>query len=66
MINIDSNFSIKGVYSSEKLISDGFNSGIAIEETTYIPVVNNNEILANKVEKNTRNIEEMNKIMRRL
>ena len=25
--NIDSNFSIKGIYSSEKLINDGFNSG---------------------------------------
>ncbi|MFL2565086.1 MAG: hypothetical protein ACJ0QN_04755 [Parvicellaceae bacterium] len=50
--NIDSTFSINGVYSSEKLISDGFNSGVAIEETTYIPVLNNNEILANKVEKN--------------
>lgn len=57
--NIDSTFSIKGVYSSEKLISDGFNSGVAIEETTYIPVLNNNEILANKVEKN--NVIEDNK-----
>ena len=57
--NIDSTFSIRGVYSSEKLISDGFNSGVAIEETTYIPVLNNNEILANKVEKN--NIIEENK-----
>ena len=57
--NIDSTFSIKGVYSSEKLISDGFNSGVAIDETTYIPVLNNNEILANKVEKN--NVIEDNK-----
>jgi len=57
--NIDSIFSIKGVYSSEKLISDGFNSGVAIDETTYIPVLNNNEILANKVEKN--NVIEDNK-----
>ena len=53
LINIDSTFSIKGIYSSEKLISDGFNSGVAIEETTYIPIANNNEILANKVEKKT-------------
>ena len=57
--NIDSIFSIKGVYSSEKLISDGFNSGVAIDETTYLPVLNNNEILANKVEKN--NVIEDNK-----
>ena len=57
--NIDSTFSIRGVYSSEKLISDGFNSGVAIDETTYIPVLNNNEILANKVEKN--NVIEDNK-----
>ena len=48
--NIDSTFSIKGVYSSEKLISDGFNSGIAIEETTFLPIANNNEILAIEVE----------------
>ena len=36
-INTDTSFSIKGVYSSEKLISDGFNSGVAIKETIYIP-----------------------------
>ena len=54
--NIDSTFSIKGVYSSEKLISDGFNSGVAIEETTFIPIANNNEILAIEVEsKDTNN-----------
>ena len=54
--NIDSTFSIKGVYSSEKLISDGFNSGIAIEETTFIPIANNNEILAIEIEsKDTNN-----------
>ena len=54
--NIDSTFSIKGVYSSEKLISDGFNSGVAIEETTFIPIVNNNEILAIEIEsKDTNN-----------
>ena len=46
LINIDSTFSIRGVYSSEKLISDGFNSGVAIEETTFIPTANNNKILA--------------------
>ena len=48
MINTDSNFSIKGIYSSEKLISDGFNSGIAIEETRYIPVEKNNVIKENE------------------
>jgi len=54
--NIDSIFSIKGVYSSEKLISDGFNSGVAIEETTFIPIANNNEILAIEIEsKDTNN-----------
>lgn len=54
--NIDSTFSIKGVYSSEKLISDGFNSGIAIEETTFIPIANNNEILAIEIKsKDTNN-----------
>ena len=54
--NIDSTFSIKGVYSSEKLISDGFNSGVAIEETTFIPIANNNEILAIEIEsKDTNN-----------
>lgn len=50
MINTDSNFSIKGIYSSEKLISDGFNSGVVIEETRYIPVLDTNEILTNKLE----------------
>ena len=67
--NIDSTFSIKGVYSSEKLISDGFNSGVAIEETTFIPIANNNEILAIEIEsKDTNNTkieenEENNKVV---
>ena len=59
--NSDSTFSIKGVYSSEKLISEGFNGGIAIEETTYKSTANNNEILATVVESmdtNDSNIEE--------
>tara|TARA_B110000027_G_scaffold31952_1_gene35428 strand:- start:95 stop:1507 length:1413 start_codon:yes stop_codon:yes gene_type:complete len=34
---LDTNFTISGVYSSEKLISEGYNSGIEIPQTKYIP-----------------------------
>jgi len=34
---IDTNFTISGVFSSEKLISEGYNSGIKIPVTEYIP-----------------------------
>ena len=34
---LDTNFTISGVFSSEKLISEGYNSGIKIPETKYIP-----------------------------
>jgi hypothetical protein len=34
---LDTNFTISGVFSSEKLISEGYNSGIRIPETEYIP-----------------------------
>ena len=34
---LDTNFTISGVYSSEKLISEGYNSGIEIPQTEYIP-----------------------------
>lgn len=34
---LDTNFTISGVFSSEKLISEGYNSGIKIPETEYIP-----------------------------
>ena len=34
---IDTNFTISGVFSSEKLISEGYNSGIKIPVTVYIP-----------------------------
>jgi len=43
-IGQDTNFTISGVFSSEKLISEGYNSGIAIPETEYVP---NREIIAN-------------------
>ena len=59
--NSDSTFSIKGVYSSEKLINEGFNGGIPIEKTTYKSTANNNEILATMVESmdtNDSNIDE--------
>ena len=34
---LDTNFTISGVFSSEKLISEGYNSGIKIPVTEYIP-----------------------------
>ena len=43
-IGKDTNFTISGVFSSEKLISEGYNSGIEIPETEYVP---NREIIAN-------------------
>ena len=36
---LDTNFTISGVFSSEKLISEGYNSGIKIPETKYIPYI---------------------------
>ncbi|MDG1238164.1 MAG: hypothetical protein P8N69_04585 [Flavobacteriales bacterium] len=33
--NMDTNFTIRGVYSSEKLISEGYNTGIIIPESNY-------------------------------
>lgn len=57
MSNTDSTFSIKGVYSSEKLISDGFNSGIPIEETIFSPIANNDEVsVIEVVKKDTNNV----------
>lgn len=35
-IGLDTNFTISGVFSSEKLISEGYNSGIDIPETEYV------------------------------
>lgn len=43
-IGLDTNFIISGVFSSEKLISEGYNSGIEIPETEYVPF---REIIAN-------------------
>ena len=43
-IGLDTNFTISGVFSSEKLISDGYNSGIDIPETEYVPF---KEIISN-------------------
>jgi hypothetical protein len=39
--SIDTSFSLYGVYSSEKLISEGFNNGIPIDTTTYNPLLEN-------------------------
>jgi hypothetical protein len=36
-IGLDTNFTISGVFSSEKLISEGYNSGIEIPKTKYVP-----------------------------
>ena len=36
--SLDTSFSLYGVYSSEKLISEGFNNGIAIDTTIYNPI----------------------------
>lgn len=33
--NMDTNFTIRGVYSSEKLISEGYNTGVIIPESNY-------------------------------
>ena len=41
---LDSNFTLTGVFSSEKLISEGYNSGIEIPKTEYAPF---QEIIAN-------------------
>ena len=44
---LDTNFTISGVFSSEKLISEGYNSGIKIPVTEYIPfkeITENTEI----------------------
>ena len=35
--SLDTSFILYGVYSSEKLISEGFNNGIPIDSTTYNP-----------------------------
>ena len=35
--SLDTSFILYGVYSSEKLISEGFNNGIPIDSTTYSP-----------------------------
>ena len=43
-IGLDTNFTISGVFSSEKLISEGYNNGIEIPETEYVPF---REIIAN-------------------
>ena len=43
-IGLDTNFTISGVFSSEKLISEGYNSGIKIPTTEYVPF---REIIAN-------------------
>jgi hypothetical protein len=43
-IGLDTNFTIFGVFSSEKLISEGYNSGIDIPETEYVPF---KEIISN-------------------
>ena len=40
---LDTNFTISGVFSSEKLISEGYNSGIKIPETKYTPFKEINE-----------------------
>ena len=45
-IGLDTNFTISGVFSSEKLISEGYNSGIDIPETEYVlfkEVISNTE-----------------------
>ena len=36
--SLDTSFTLYGVYSSEKLISEGFNNGIAIDTTIYNPI----------------------------
>ena len=36
--SLDTSFTLYGVYSSEKLISEGFNNGIPIDTTTYNPI----------------------------
>ena len=38
-------------------------AAVAIEETTYIPVAKNNEILANKVENKTSLLKKMKKMI---
>ena len=43
-IGLDTNFTISGVFSSEKLISEGYKSGIDIPETEYVPF---KEIISN-------------------
>lgn len=43
-VGLDTNFTISGVFSSEKLISEGYNNGIEIPETEYVPF---REIIAN-------------------
>ena len=43
-IGLDTNFTISGVFSSEKLISEGYNNGIDIPETEYVPF---KEIISN-------------------
>lgn len=50
---LDTNFTISGVFSSEKLISEGYNSGIKIPETEYIPfkeITENTETDSNETE----------------
>ena len=50
-IGLDTNFIISGVFSSEKLISEGYNSGIKIPETEYVPfkeIISNIETDSNK------------------
>lgn len=49
--NIDTTFMIKGVYASEKLINEGYNSGIPIPATFYSP--DTDEFSYNKLENDT-------------
>lgn len=52
----DTNFSISGVYSSEKLINEGHNSGIPIPITYFM--VNSDKFEYNELTNDTSNIEE--------
>ena len=56
----DTNFSISGVYSSEKLINEGHNSGIPIPITNYI--VNSDQFEYNELTNDTSNLEEIEPI----
>ena len=56
----DTNFSISGVYSSEKLINEGHNSGIPIPITYF--TVNSDQFEYNELTNDTSNIEEIEPI----